>query len=105
MCHVSSRSGVATLRTAIHLLLTYLLPVSCRNDSEIRSGYGLLFERVAAYRPRQTILTTRRIDEERTQNSRFLSSPPNTRLSSPTTDTTSPSVHALLDDDNEFGKY
>jgi len=23
--HVSSRSGVATLRTAIHLLLTYLL--------------------------------------------------------------------------------
>ena len=24
--HVSSRSGVATLRTAIHLLLTYLLP-------------------------------------------------------------------------------
>jgi len=26
MWHVSSRSGVATLRTAIHLLLTYLLP-------------------------------------------------------------------------------
>ena len=25
MRHVSSRSGVATLRTAIHLLLTYLL--------------------------------------------------------------------------------
>ena len=25
MWHVSSRSGVATLRTAIHLLLTYLL--------------------------------------------------------------------------------
>ena len=25
--HVSSRSGVATLRTAIHLLLTYLLSV------------------------------------------------------------------------------
>ena len=24
MCHVSSRSGVATLRTAVHLLLTYL---------------------------------------------------------------------------------
>jgi len=24
MCHVSSRGGVATLRTAIHLLLTYL---------------------------------------------------------------------------------
>jgi len=34
--HVSSRTGVATLRTAIHLLLTYLLPyivltsISCR---------------------------------------------------------------------------
>ena len=28
MCHVSSRSGVATLRTAIHLLLTYLLTFS-----------------------------------------------------------------------------
>jgi len=25
MWHVSSRSGLATLRTAIHLLLTYLL--------------------------------------------------------------------------------
>ena len=25
MWHVSSRSGVATLRTAVHLLLTYLL--------------------------------------------------------------------------------
>jgi len=30
MWHVSSRSGVATLRTAIHLLLTYLLLVVCR---------------------------------------------------------------------------
>jgi len=29
MWHVSSRSGVATLRTAIHLLLTYL---QWRND-------------------------------------------------------------------------
>ena len=28
MWHVSSRSGVATLRTAIHLLLTYLLYAS-----------------------------------------------------------------------------
>ena len=28
MWRVSSRSGVATLRTAIHLLLTYLLPFS-----------------------------------------------------------------------------
>ena len=28
MWHVSSRSGEATLRTAIHLLLTYLLTVS-----------------------------------------------------------------------------
>jgi len=30
MCHVSSRSSVATLRTAIHLLLTYLL-----SDSQV----------------------------------------------------------------------
>jgi len=29
MWHVSSRSGVATLRTAIHLLLTYLLTYYC----------------------------------------------------------------------------
>ena len=29
MWHVSSRSGVATLRTAIHLLLTYLLTMLC----------------------------------------------------------------------------
>ena len=28
MWHVSSRSGVATLRTAVHLLLTYLLSVA-----------------------------------------------------------------------------
>jgi len=28
MWHVGSRSGVATLRTAIHLLLTYLLTVA-----------------------------------------------------------------------------
>ena len=29
MWHVSSRSGVATLRTAIHLVLTYLLYTNC----------------------------------------------------------------------------
>jgi len=29
MWHVRSRSGVATLRTAIHLLLTYLLTSRC----------------------------------------------------------------------------
>ena len=29
MWHVSSRSGVATLRTAIHLFLTYLHSVTC----------------------------------------------------------------------------
>ena len=29
MWHVSFRSGVATLRTAIHLLLTYLLKLNC----------------------------------------------------------------------------
>ena len=30
--HVSSRSGVATLRTAIHMLLTYLLTYACDSD-------------------------------------------------------------------------
>jgi len=35
MWHVSSRSGVATLRTAIHLLLTYLLSVSCFSKIQI----------------------------------------------------------------------
>jgi len=33
MWHVSSRSGVATLRTAIHLLLTYLLTYHGRTFS------------------------------------------------------------------------
>ena len=33
MWHVSSRSGVATLRTAIHLLLTYLLTYSRLNTA------------------------------------------------------------------------
>jgi len=37
--HVSSRSGVATLRTAIHLLLTYLL--TYRKRSSIKNGYLL----------------------------------------------------------------
>ena len=32
MWHVSSRSGVATLRTAIHLLLTYLLTYPTRDE-------------------------------------------------------------------------
>jgi len=40
MWHVSSRSGVATLRTAIHLLLTYLLTVSC--FSKIQIGFTFL---------------------------------------------------------------
>ena len=35
MWHVSSRSGVATLRTAIHLLLTYLL------HSQVCPHYGV----------------------------------------------------------------
>ena len=39
MWHVSSRSGVATLRTAIHLFLTYLLQ-SCRCVS---SGAGIRY--------------------------------------------------------------
>ena len=40
MWHVSSRSSVATLRTAIHLLLTYLLAVSC--SSKIQIGFTFL---------------------------------------------------------------
>ena len=32
MWHVSSRSGVATLRTAIHMLLTYLLTYTDKGD-------------------------------------------------------------------------
>jgi len=34
MWHVSSRSGVATLRTAIHLLLTYLQMRHCETISK-----------------------------------------------------------------------
>ena len=34
MRHVSSRSGVATLRTAIHLLLTYLPRSACKHVRE-----------------------------------------------------------------------
>ena len=40
MWHVSSRSSVAILRTAIHLLLTYLLTVSC--SSKIQIGFTFL---------------------------------------------------------------
>ena len=36
--HVSSRSGVATLRTAIHLLLTYLLTMASRRLLSRRPG-------------------------------------------------------------------
>ena len=43
MWHMSSRSGVATLRTAIHLLLTYLLtshgPVSVRLSVSRKSEF------------------------------------------------------------------
>ena len=35
MWHVSSRSGVATLRTAIHLLLTYLLTLATKDSSNL----------------------------------------------------------------------
>ena len=35
MWHVSSRSGVATLRTTIHLLLTYLLTPRKRKKTEL----------------------------------------------------------------------
>ena len=46
MWHVSSRSGVATLRTAIRLLLTYLITsvkielVNCRNELYNKSTTG-----------------------------------------------------------------
>jgi len=42
MWHVSSRSGVATLRTAIHLLLTYswLLTIFIRNTVYHNSVYS-----------------------------------------------------------------
>jgi len=46
MLHVSSRSSVATLRTAIHLLLTYLLTYShylaCPADTSRPAGHVLL---------------------------------------------------------------
>ena len=35
MWHVSSRSSVATFRTAIHLLLTDLLTYACRADMAV----------------------------------------------------------------------
>jgi len=38
MWHVSSRGGVATLRTAIHLLLTYLL--LGLESSPVEAAYG-----------------------------------------------------------------
>ena len=38
MWHVSSRSGVATLRTAIHLLLIYLLTLQHAATVTVASG-------------------------------------------------------------------
>ena len=46
MWHVSSRSGVATLRTAIHLLLTYLLTYLLLRAS-LRTGH--IFVRVIVH--------------------------------------------------------
>jgi len=40
MWHVSSRSGVATLRTAIHLLLTYLLTYKLTRQGQHQSACG-----------------------------------------------------------------
>jgi len=52
MWHVSSRSGVATLRTAIHLLLTYLLTKPHRMQStSMRYGYAVDCLCVSVYRP------------------------------------------------------
>ena len=69
MWHVSSRSGVATLRTAIHLLLTYLLTVaSCEcpdcagvvrrspgSDSQLFGGASYRVRHLAV-RSRQEVL-------------------------------------------------
>jgi len=41
MWHVSSRSGVATLRTAIHLLLTYLLTLTSLHSLGVSGQYQL----------------------------------------------------------------
>ena len=41
MRHVSSNSGVATLRTAIHLLLTYLLPQQCSAGSADETQFAV----------------------------------------------------------------
>ena len=40
MWHVSSRSGVATLRTAMHLLLTYLLTYLPTPSTATRRAHG-----------------------------------------------------------------
>ena len=42
MWHLSSRSAVATLRTAIHLLLTYLLTYAAYTDSTLQTVYCIL---------------------------------------------------------------
>jgi len=39
--HVSSSSGVATLRTAIHLLLTYLLTQQCSAGSADETQFAV----------------------------------------------------------------
>ena len=49
MWHVSSRSGVATLRTAIHLLLTYLLTYYLAITLHVTS---VAVSRIAAFRLR-----------------------------------------------------
>ena len=74
MWHVSSRSGVATLRTAIHLLLTYLLsygPVSVsvrlrRHQRSRRLPVNLVYHPVIRAKPRE--LMTPPADQIREQN-------------------------------------
>ena len=62
MWHVSSRSGVATLRTAIHLLLTYLLtakirrkrtrqPRSCLYLCQLFTDFKQFFTRRLSHKP------------------------------------------------------
>ena len=64
---VSSRSGVATLRTAIHLSLTYLF--TCRHIRyESRHNYYCCYTRLTeSYRDNLTYLLTPRAELERTQ--------------------------------------
>jgi len=74
MWHVSSRSGVATLRTAIHLLLTYLLTKPHRMQStSMRYGYAVDCLCVSVYRPCavRVLVTTVSLTKKQLKRSRY----------------------------------